>query len=390
MKKNLLFLGLIPTLLLSGCNQQTIDKSKLVLKYGNYHLSNVSLSTLQEYDYDELKAAIDNKETFVLLINREIGEHTSCGCWNDFVPVFCKFSSEYHYDFKLFNVNLLDGKNSFGIHKKGGDLPGICFFKNGKLLRQTIYVLSKGETRRMFSEYALFEEYMLRNVYLPKAYYVDRDYLDYKIENNHTFNLFFDRSKCPDCTEIKTTYINNWINSNKEITINDPLYMLDLQEWYASKPDPLPEEPSPTQEEIDEYNRKMALYEIYQGIKDQYGLSNEYNTTFGYGTGAVPTFQRRTGSTITDMITVLNDSVEKIAEGQYQLHSYFTEERIASSPILRNTGNIYKFDGMPLDPSEVEEIEYKGKIYIVLKDGRAKQMNWHKPIVDLFFEAYVK
>ena len=382
MKKNLFLLGLIPTLLFTSCNKQEIDKSKLLLMYGNCHLGSVSLSTLQEYDYDELKAAIDNKETFVLLINDEISEHTSCGCWNEFVPVFCKFSTEHHYDFKLFNTVLLEGKNKFGIYTKDDDMPGICFFKNGKLLRQTIYGKSKDDTRRIFKEYGKFEEFMLKNVYLPKFLYTDKDYLDNKIENNETFTIFYDRSKCPDCTEIKTTYLNNWIKNNKEVTLSEPLYALDLQQWY---PTPLPE--NPTQEQIDEYKRESA---IYQGIKDTYGLSEEYNTTFGYGTGVVPTFQRRTGSMVTDMIAVLNDSVVKVGEGEYKLHSYFTQDRINNSPILRNTGDTYLYDEMPLTSDQVEEIEYKGNIYYVLKNGRAQQMKWHTPIVDLFFEAYIK
>ena len=371
MRKNLFLLSLIPALLFTSCNKgESVDKSKIALEYGNIHSGYVSLLDLQEFDYDELKDAIERKETFVMMINTEIAEITGCGCWNDFYPHFVKFSNEYHYDFKLFNINYLDGKESFGIYKNATQMPGICFFKKGKLIRQTIYGRTNENNRKFFKQYEAFKNYMLENVYLPNFYYIDKGTLDKKVNNDEEFNLYVARRECGDCNQINTTYMKDWLDKNNKGTVlNDKLYIFDIQDYYPTKDDP------------DEKR------EAYQALKDELGLSVAGNSTFGYGTGVVPTFQRRKGSQIKDMISVLNDSISKV-EDKFIISSYFNAVRINSSPILKNTGGTYLYDGQEIDESKVNIIEYMGKYYYLFKDNT--QLDMHTPIVDLFFKAYVK
>ena len=202
---------------------------------------------------------------------------------------------------------------------------------------------------------------MLKNVYLPNMYYIDKDKLDEKMTANEEFNLYIARKTCSDCSYINSKVLYNW--SDKHHNVEDKLYIFD----------------------IDPYRPDQEYYPI---IKEQYGLSETVgNFPFGYGGGFVPTFQRRSGWTVTDMITVLNDSVSEV-EGQFIINSYFDSVRVEASPMLNPTGDKYVFNGDIATSDMIQQIEYEGHIYTIFK--RDAQYNLHKPIVELYLNTYVK
>lgn len=362
MKKNLFLLASIPALLFTSCSTQKVDKSKIALDYGHYWNKTVTVSDFGELSYDELDNLISSttvKSNFVLITFHS----KTCGCYIDFMPVVEQFANEYHIDFKFFDVGNFEGhSNKFGIYSAEEAMPGICFFKRGKLVRQTIYSKVEENNRKIFKRYTNFKDYMLSNIYLPKMYYLDKEILDNKIANNETFNLYVSRTGCPDCGEIEEKLLKDWFESKKKTTVKDLLYIFDLAPYRGT--------------------------DIYQDIKDMYGLSNaEGNEKFGYDDGYVPTFQRRTGSEVTDMITVLNDSVSVVAD-KYYMSSYFIETRIANSPMLKNTGDKYLFDGKELTSKQVKVVEWQGKTFYTFEDG--VQLSLHKPVAELYLSTYVK
>ena len=340
MKKLATFLLLVPALLLSSCRDGEIDKSKIALDFGREFKNDITdLSKLGELNYSQLIDTIDKKQNFVLLVYNE-----GCGCWTDFRPVVKEFFNRYKIDFKIVNVDEIPGNNKYDIYTGKSLMPAICFFRRGKLIRQTVYGKLKAENRQLFKEFDAFEEYMFKNIYLPKMYYLDKEALDAKISNDSSFNLYIGRSACGDCIEVEQNILYKWSTSLKSTIPQDILYVFDIQQYR-----PTPE---------------------YQSIKDQYGLSTTINTTFGYGEGCVPTFQRITDGDITDMITVLNDSKDE----NNIVHSYFNEDRVNASPMLRSHSSEYIFDGK----------EYEGKF------DRVLQLEWHTPIVQLYLDTYVK
>ena len=362
MKKSLLFLSLIPTLIMTSCGSNKLDTSKIALDSGDIHSKNVTLDDFEELTYDKLDSLITDKSSFVLVTFND----RNCGCWRDFFPLFVKFSNEYHYSVKLFDVALLEGKsNKFDIYSATSQMPGICFFRRGKLIRQSVYGKNAENNRKMFKQYDKFEEFMLENVYLPKLYYLDKDVLESKIASNEEFNLYVAKTTCHDCGRIEKDFIHGWVDNNKANTLNDLLYVFDIYPWNGTAE--------------------------YQGIKDMVKLSFEdletheiYNEKFGYGTGYVPTFQRWKNGEVVDMITVLNDSVDT----NLKVTSYFNEHRISNSPLLKDTGTKYLFDGKTVTESDIQEVEYGGVVYKFLSQDT--QFNWHKPVVELFFNEYVK
>ena len=251
-------------------------------------------------------------------------------------------------------MNVLDipGNNSYGIYTGAGLMPSIVFFRRGKLIRQTVYGKLKENNRKMFKQYDAFEEYMKKNVYSPHMLYIDKEVLDHKIEINEYFNLYVARTGCGDCAAVDQKILYKWSTKNAGKLLANDLYIFDLAPYRGT--------------------------EQYQGIKDQYGLSDiTANEPFGFGEGFVPTFQRRHGGQIEDMITVLNDS----ANAENVVTSYFNEARIAASPMLRNTGDTYLFEGKTIEDSQ--------KTVWGAVDQNL-QLEWHRPIVELYLGTYVK
>lgn len=355
MKKSLLFLSLFTALTMASCGGSDIDTSKIALDYGyDYKNDIVSLNDFV-IGYDTLGNKIASYESFVLLVYK-----TGCTCWTDFEPSAIKFMNDYNVKFPAINVNaLLSEKVRYGIYAVEDDMPSICFFRRGQLIRQT--VSGKLKDNSIFKDYYAFKDFMLENIYLPHMYYLDEDALDEKIAGNEEFNLYVARSECGDCKLVNKNVLYDWSEKNKEKSnMENPLYIFDIQKYRGT--------------------------DRYQPIKDKYGLSNtEFNPIFGYNHGSdqgmIPTFQRWKNGRITDMITVLNDYLG----ANHTFDSYFTEERVSASPMLSQFGDQYVLNGI-----EVEEkyIAHKGDIEYLPKDP--SQMIFHNPIVELYLSTYVK
>ena len=357
MKKSLLFLSVLTAISLASCGND-IDTTKIALDYGYDYKNDIVNIEEVEIGYTSLTNLIDNKESFVLLIYH----NPTCGCWTDFNPLAVQFMNKYNVVFHSFDNALLEGKNNYGIYQGTDAMPGICFFRRGQLIRQSIYGKLDINNRKMFKDYEALEQYLFDNIYLPKMTYIDKDTLDSKISNNEDFALYVARAGCGDCRTVNQQVLYSWNDVNT--TVNHMMYIFDIEPYFARKP----------AEGDPEYDEKYAKYEAYLAFKTTYGLSEAGNETFGYGTGYVPTFQIRKGSTISDMITVLTDSVD----ANRVVSSYFNQTRISNSSLLRNTGDIYLFDGKEL--TEEQKQNWRTTV----------QLSWHKPIVELFLNSYIK
>lgn len=337
------------SVLFSSC--QTQSNNKIHLDFGLIKSQNIqSITELTELKYNSLVSKISHGDSFLLAIYNE-----GCGCWTDFQSVLTQFFNETHCTVEYINVYEFIGKDDLGLYLEASDLPSIAVYERGKLKIQSVYLR---DDRTMFKSYSKFKEFIDKNVFLPKMYYVEKDVLDSYIEKDKEFNLYVARSACGDCNAVTTDVLYDW--NQKVDTVNDILYVFDIQEYYPS---------STATDEQKAY---------YQEIKDTYGLSEKNNPTFGYSTGMVPTFQRRKGSTIKDMIVVLNDSVDR---ENSKIKSYFTSERVGQMSFLKDKKIKTILDGMELTSEQVSNWRtYKAEF----------NSTYHYPIVRLFFETYVK
>lgn len=348
MKKSLIFLSVLTALSVASCGGSTVDTSKINLDYGYISKNEIASTSQLEISYDDLSTMITKQESFVLLIFH----NRTCTCWTTFGRIAVQFMNRYNLKFFCFDNAYLEGKpNSYGIYTNTYDMPGICFFRRGELVRQTIYGRVSTDLE-IFKDFEALEKYMFDNINLPKLYFLDKDSLDKKIADQKAFNLYVYKASCSDCGAIDKKFIHNWTDTT--VKTGELLYIFDIEPY------------------------QLISQEVYQGIKDDYNLSNVKNTKLGYNTGYVPTFQRYNEGKLYDMITVLNDSGNKETG---VVSSFFNSERIANSPLLSRTGNKYLFDGTTVDPS---------LIYSWGGIKQEKQLEWHTPVVELFFEEYIK
>ncbi|MBO6280660.1 MAG: hypothetical protein J6M95_03690 [Bacilli bacterium] len=352
MKKKIPLLLVVPALFsLIGCNGQS--ERKVYIDYGRVQLD--SYSNALRMTYFELEGKIKRKESFVMVISKEPG---SCGCWDDFEPILVKFNKKYNLDIRHTYVDDIDiREDKFGLYTSSVDMPSIAFFDRGQLIRQVTYGINN--SRSIFKDESgkALEEMFFQNAYLPKMYYLEEETLQTYIGNNKDFNLYIMRSECGDCSLLGSTVLYDW--NLKTTTVNDPLYVFDIQKyWVNSK--------TATKEEI----------ASYQAIKNLYKLSEEGDPTLGYSTGMVPTLQRRRGNEVTDMCVVYNDSVDK--ENLTISQTYFTSERINNLKFLEGTGDKYVLQGKELSQNEIDN--WRGKT----------QPSLHDPIAKLFIDYYIK
>lgn len=350
MKKFAKFLLVIPALLMMGCKDGEIDKSKIALDYGFVRNNPIDYNKLYEsrLTSHSLEDEIEYSKNFVLVVYS-----AGCGCWTTFAyNCVIPYINNYNVDIKVIDRLEVGEDNPYGIYVgTGALLPSICFFRRGELVRQTVYLKLKGKNQEIFTKYSRFEKFMNDNIYLPHMYYVDKDKLDSMISADTTFNLYVAKTGCPDCEAIDQSVLFDWSTKNKKTTINDLLYIFDIAPYVGTAD--------------------------YQDIKDYCGLSVAGSATFGFDNGYVPTFQRRTGAVINDMITVLND----YASEELVVTSYFNQTRIDNSPMLQTTGDTYLFNGRTIT---AEQRTAWGSV------NQELQLEWHSPIVKLYLDTYVK
>ena len=358
MKKKFLlsFISLVASvsvLALSGCNKNA-EESKIALDFGvirNKEVTNIK--ELKGLTYNELVSKVQvNKESFLLALYGV----EECGCWIDYQKVLIDFVNNTNMD--IYYISALDfiGKDSdLGLYLVPSDLPSLAIFEAGTLKVQSVYLR---DDRQMFKNYKNFQEFVDKYVIAPKMYYIEKDVLDSYISENKEFNLYIGRNECPDCNAINKDILLNWSHENK-VTVNNPLYIFDIQQYY------------PNASSSDEEK------ELYQSIKDTYGLSEVNNPTFGYSTGMVPTFQRRKGNEITDMAVFLNDSLDRENK---KVSSYFTEARVSQMNFLKDVKYLTILDGFALNDEQFNNWRtYRSEFY----------ENYHHPIAKEFINKYI-
>ena len=352
MKKKLLYFTLIP-LAISGLVSCNKADPKTFLDYGKIHLD--SFESAEKMSYDALKARIDKKESFAIVISKEPG---SCSCWDDFEPILVRFMKKYDLDIKQITAEELNTHTErFGLFIDYSSMPAIAFFKEGALSREVAY-LSSDSSRQIFKDETgkALEDFFFQNAYLPKMKFIEEETLESYISSNKEFNLYLERSECGDCSLLNTTVLKDWNLSLT--TVNEVLYIFDMQKYWVNSKTATPEE-------------KAA----YQTAKDKYQLSEAGNADFGYSTGAFPTLQRRKGNEVKDMCVVYNDSVSK---NTFTISSYFTAERVQKMKYLEGTGNEFVLNGKVI--TEAETSAWRN----------ATQPRLHDPIAKRFINYYVK
>ena len=307
---------------LSGCSKD----EKIDLMYGDKNASGVNTIS-----YGELKEKVDSKETFLLAVQYSNG----CACWNsEAKPILEKYIEEKHVVINHIKLEDLDaGGSRFDIKIVTGNVT-FAIFEDG-VVKHCITTHDDNTLK----EYNQFVSYFESLVNLPRIYYVSLDDVDKMYRADETNIIYYARKSCGDCSYINEHYLKDWSKSHP--TYKKNIYILDC------------DQPDIRFDDEGNYNEEQWLT-----FKNDYGMSNKYNTLYGYDAGYVPSFYLIKGAisgvTYLSGAVAFNDTVEKINDEYVVTSSYYTEERLANLKYIDDSVNQKVLKGLKLNESDVK------------------------------------
>ena len=343
MRKNHVILPLILTsFFLTGCPQNYYEVTHL--DYGSY-----IDTSLRVINHSELDKLISSESSFVIAVSPAT---KGCACWNTFKQILQNYVKTEHviiYEINYDSFFTTSGQqmDSYGItiHK---DEETFAIFNKGKLARQDVY----NANNSIFKVTMDFNSYMEKYVIKPNMYYVGLDNLE-QIRTKAASEkavVYFARNNCPDCQYVESNFLNTYDFKNYRMYIVD-CESLGIREYALD----------------DEGNPTMSLTPesqvAWQTFKDDYGLSNKYNETYGFDTGYVPTFQLVSGGGenyrdgIISASVYFNDSYEKEDDHYVVTKSFYSEERKSHLSYLEGEENAI-IQGITFTEEEMEEVTY--------------------------------
>ena len=359
MKKQLFLLPIltISTFAMTGCQQ---DK-RARLTYGT-----LVEETAEEIVYGTLASKVARKESLLVAVYQD---GLPCGCWATFHDVINQYVKEYNTKvYYIASSQFSDDADKFGltILRETSD-PTFALFKEGKKVNEYIY---GKDTKPMFQTLSGLRKAVSRIAKDPQYFYVDQKYLDKAIFTEkkdvvvHYFWHF-----CPDCNdcfpEVMLPYSNKNDFSRKVWIINlaIPGLLIDPETGTMNK-----------------------NYQGYVDFLNEHNMSySEENEPFGYDRGFVPTTQIWQNGKIKDMSVYFNDEVEKV-DGKYVItRSYYSEERIQH---LGYTNQVLQGKVLPAEEVDISVNQETGVESYSWKMDYARL--YHKPILEAFFNKYVK
>lgn len=369
MKKRGLLLFAIGMLLpLSGCISSSPSKTNL--PYGRSY--DASLGTganslafhTDNISYAELSKKIEYQENFLLLVydysSLLKGVVDDCACWYGFASGLDQYLQTYQA--QIFGINPSDfakGSNAFGLRFVDGEVT-LALFENGKLRSQ------KTNGNDTLSNLEKIESYLDPFVQWGAFRYLSKAQVDSKLLKNEAFTLGFVRKTCSDCA-----YLNYHFLKEYGAKAKGTIYLLECDTEGIRLKD-------------GEYAASQ-----WQSFKDEYGLSNLYNTSFGYLTGFVPTFvayrpngkEMHFAEAVYDMAVYLNDTLSQNETDVYLSASYWDGSR--THPFLSNYPKLLSnFIGLSIPESDYERY---GETYFWKKEAAAAKED---PLLQAFLDTY--
>ena len=357
--KKLLFLLPLLTLAsvgLNGCNQ---DK-RARLTYGT-----LIETKAEEIVYGTLASKASRGENLLIAVYQDT---LPCGCWSTFHEILDKYVEEYQTKvYYIASSQFSDDEDTFGltILKETSD-PTFALIKDGKKVNEYIYGKN---TKPMFQTLSGLRKAVSRIARDPQYFYVDQAYLDNALfVTKEEVVVHYIWHFCPDCNDCFPEVMIPYSNKNdfsKKVWIIDlaiPGLLIDpttntVNKNYQGYIDFL-------------HDHKMSYY--------------EGNETFGYDRGFVPTTQIWQNGELKDMNVYFNDAVGKNEAGQFYVsRSYYTEDRVKD---LGYTNEV--LEGKILTEDQVN-ISTKGGVESYSWKMDSARL-YHKPIMEAFFDKYVK
>lgn len=253
--KFLTLIALLTTSLLSGCGSG--QDNKIIITYGDKTLDSYIVLTTEQ----DLITMIDREDNFILVSYAD----PRCSCWGTFEESVIKpYVRDYDIPIYVIETNALSDDDFYGlpINSDKSNTPVLGLYENGKYKVGANYFSNP----LIFQKINDFINYLNRYISKPYGYYVDFDQVDALLKGKDKFILNWSWKLCPDCAEFDRRFLKSYIEDNpseKQL----PIYVVDT------------------------HVVRNGDQEVWQEIKDTYGLSQARNKDYGYSSGYVPSLQ---------------------------------------------------------------------------------------------------
>jgi len=248
---------------LTGCKKETIKKILLEGQEG--------ITTYVDITVDELDHKIATEEDFLLYIY-----NPTCGACMLFAPKLLEFIE----DTETVVYRIVGNTIPKGKIKGLNYTPSLAFYLGGKLQR----IVDPDKNSDPFNSTENLTNYIKKYAYLPIMKEISKETLDVLLSNDSDLIVYIASSSCGDCAHFNKNVIRPYLKKDNAI----PFYYLDVDKFLSRSQD-------------------GQATEEWINFKNQYGLSEVGNPTYGYGSGYVPTVQRYEDGELVGAMVYLND-----------------------------------------------------------------------------------
>lgn len=341
---------LATSLLASSCSSSS---NKITLIYGDKNATDVV-----DINYSDLKSKIDDKETFILTVEPD----SACVCWSNFYPIIKNYIKDNHIIIYHIKYGSFGDKDSFGLNIRKG-YTSFAIAENG-IWRQNLL----SDSNDLFSSKDKFYTYMSEVSNLPHYFYVNLEDVNNMISANEQSVIYFARNNCSDCTYVNKNVLNQYAKNNVE---RKNLYILDCESLGIRQ--------------YDEQGKLTPESQIlWDEFKVQYGLAEQNNPKFGFGSGYVPTFQVVKQNQYISGAVYFNDSLSKQGDKIVVSDTFYSSKRTANLQYLADFSGKKVLEG--LEVKEEDTMKFGDEYY--WKQEKANE--YHKPLLEAFLNYYLK
>lgn len=341
---------------LLGCSHNEITDLTFGMELSQSDLSDYfeHKNFLKELDYSSLLEKMSengyfNDETFLLVL---YSKNTTCSCWasvREFLRDFVKTSGYCIYSIQ--KEELISNSNDLGFKdlNKVNEV-NFAIIQKGKITKQYQYDYESN----FLQDYQVTMNEISKYVSAPKGFkYLSLSKLDEKIVSSESFAVQYIWTSCGDCKFTFKNILYPYI-SNNDLSKN--YYFVDLEEISGGS-----------------YSPQNTRYVT---AMKKYGISEEGNSTYGFGRGFVPMSQHLTNGVIDDAGVWFNDPSELVGDSYKFTSTYFSLERCNNLKYL-NTIPESILDGLQ------GKVTYTSLTY-------TDKLEFYKPLLNSFLDKYVK
>lgn len=334
---------LFATISLIGCDKKdnTLNINILTKEIGSTEITR----------YEDLASMLSSQDNEDFMLATYSGIYSKgCSCWSGFqLEVMNKYVKENSIPIYYFDTDKLTGRDEkFGISQLVESDPEFYLFKDAKKVKRY-----KGSIP-FFKNYSKFKEEIDKNINKPlykNLYYINEVFLKTALPTSEKAVLLTERNGCGDCRYVLPKVVEPFA---KLAQFKTEIWVFDVQSYTNT--------------------------EKYDSLKEYLQLTETSNSTFGFGTGYVPTIQYYGNGNLLDAAVYFNDSLEKNGNEYKVSKTYYTEERVKHLTFLNGSNVETKIlEGLTVPESEVVYESYWSQ------EGASK---YHTPIFKQFLKTY--